>query len=68
MPSCKRPSAATVVVACLAISLLVGGTATAAKLITSGEIKNGTIQTKDLSASAKRALKGQAGPAGLQDA
>jgi hypothetical protein len=61
-----RPSAALVV---SSLALLVGlsGTAIAAKgLITSKEIKDGTIQVKDLSAAAKKALKGQRGPQGLQ--
>lgn len=36
----------------------------AAKLITSKQIKDGTIQTKDMSKSAREALAGQEGPAG----
>jgi hypothetical protein len=44
------------------------GTATAASLITSADIKNGTIQAKDISKKAKRALKGNAGPQGPQGA
>ena len=43
---------------------LAGGTATAAKLVTGQQIKNGTIGTADLSGSAKRALRGNAGPQG----
>ena len=35
-------------------------------VITSKNIKNGTIQTVDISAKAKRALKGNRGPRGLQ--
>jgi hypothetical protein len=44
-----------------------GGTASAAgvKLITGKQIKDGSIGLIDLSGSAKRALKGQRGPAGL---
>jgi hypothetical protein len=42
-----------------------GGVATASKLITSNNIKNGTIQTVDMSASAKAALKGNIGPQGV---
>lgn len=36
----------------------------AGKLITSKQIKDGTIQTKDMSAAARSALQGQQGPAG----
>lgn len=36
----------------------------AGKLITSKQIKDGTIQTKDISAGARTALQGQQGPAG----
>ena len=43
-----------------------GGAATAGKLMTSSDIKNGTIKTVDMSSSAKRALKGQVGPRGPQ--
>lgn len=62
-----RPSAG-LVIGFLALFAVLGGTATAAKLITSADIRNGTIKTADLSASAKRALKGQRGPAGPQGA
>lgn len=41
-------------------------TATTKLVITSAQIKNGTIKTIDISASAKRALKGNRGPRGLQ--
>jgi hypothetical protein len=44
------------------------GTATAASLITSADIKNGTIQAKDISKKAKRTLKGNIGPQGPQGA
>lgn len=51
------------------VALLVSATsATAAFVVTSKDIKNGTIQTVDLSAKAKRALKGNRGPRGLQGA
>ena len=51
------------------VALGVGASsATAGSLITSAKIKNGTIQTVDLSASAKRALKGNAGPQGATGA
>jgi hypothetical protein len=52
-----------------AVALLVSATsATAAFVVTSKNIKNGTIQTVDISAAAKRALKGNRGargPAGM---
>lgn len=55
------------VIACVATALLVGaGTATAAKLITGKDIKNGTIQARDLAPSVKAKLNaaGQAGKNG----
>lgn len=39
-------------------------TATATKLITGRQIKNGSIELKDLSKSARAALRGQVGPTG----
>ncbi len=50
------------------VALVTAGSTSAAayKLITSKDIKNGTIQPVDLSAKAKRALRGSQGPAGLQ--
>ena len=54
----------TIILAALAALALGGGTATAAKLITSKDIKNGTIKLADLSAGAKKSLKGRRGPAG----
>jgi hypothetical protein len=51
------------------VALLVSATsATAAFVVTSKNIKNGTIQTVDLSAKAKQALKGNRGPRGIQGA
>ena len=51
------------------VALLVSATsATAAFVVTSKNIKNGTIQTVDLSAKARQALKGTRGPRGLQGA
>lgn len=64
----RRPRAATIIIAGLVLALALGGTATAARLITSKDIKNGTIKTADLSAAAKRALKGQKGNTGAQGA
>jgi hypothetical protein len=49
------------------VALLVSATsATAAFVVTTKNIKNGTIQTVDISAKAKRALKGNRGPRGLR--
>jgi hypothetical protein len=60
----KRPKVGTIFVAVLAILALGSGTATAAKFVTSKDIKNGTIKLADLSSGTKTALKGQRGPAG----
>jgi hypothetical protein len=57
----------TIVVA-LAVALVTAGSSTAAFVVTSKNIKNGTIQTVDISAKAKRALKGNRGPRGFQGA
>jgi hypothetical protein len=51
------------VVAALA-AVGVAGSAGAAKFITGGDIKNGSIGLKDLSRAARRALLGRTGPAG----
>jgi hypothetical protein len=47
-------------------ALVVASTATAALVVTSANIKNGTIKMVDISAGAKRALKGNRGPRGAQ--
>jgi hypothetical protein len=69
---------ATVIVAAAVFVLALGGTATAAKLITSrdvadnsltgADIKAGSLERSDLSASARRALQGAAGPRGTAGA
>jgi hypothetical protein len=51
-------------VALLALVMATTGSAVAASLITSKQIKDGTIQTKDISKKARKALKGQRGPVG----
>ncbi len=58
------------VVAAVVVSLLVGGigSATAARLITGKQIKNGSIQFGDLSKQAKKKLRGQRGLRGSQGA
>jgi hypothetical protein len=50
----------------LAVALITAGSATAAFVVTSKDIKNGTIQLVDISPKAKKALRGQRGPRGLQ--
>jgi hypothetical protein len=59
----RRPSPSLVIsIAALVIACV--GTAYAANLITSADIKNGTIKKKDLSASAKKSLRGPKGDKG----
>ena len=58
----------TVVAVAVALVIGLAGSATAASLITSADIKNGTIKTADLSSAAKRALKGKRGARGPQGA
>ena len=58
-----RPSPA-LIVAIVALVLAAVGTAFAANLITTSEIKNGTIKKQDLSAKLKKSLKGKRGPQG----
>jgi hypothetical protein len=61
-----RLSPATVI-ALLALFVALGGTAgAAAVLVTSAQIKNGTIQLADISGKAQRALRGKRGPQGPQ--
>jgi hypothetical protein len=53
----------------VAVALICAATASAGVfIVTSKNIKNGTIQTADISAKAKRALKGNRGPRGVQGA
>jgi hypothetical protein len=52
--------------ALLALVMATTGSAVAASLITSKQIKDGTIQTKDISKQARKALKGKPGAAGAQ--
>jgi len=60
-----RPSG-SMLVATLALVMATTGSAVAASLITTKQIKNGTIQTKDISKKARKALKGQRGLQGVQ--
>ena len=53
------------VIAAVVAAVVAAASGTAATIVvTSGNIKNGTIQTVDISAKAKRALKGNLGPRG----
>jgi hypothetical protein len=62
-----RPSPAMVVaLVALFVALSGGAYATSQALIGSPQIKNGSIQLVDISAKAKRALKGQRGPRGAR--
>jgi hypothetical protein len=53
----------TIMVA-IAVALVTAGSSTAAFVVTSKNIKNGTIQLADISPRAKKALRGQRGPRG----
>jgi hypothetical protein len=55
-----------VVLGAVAVFLLAAGSATAVKLIRSSQIKDHTIQLRDISSSAQRALRGQQGPPGIE--
>ncbi len=59
----RRPSNA-LIVAAVAVGFSVTGTAVAHGLITSGDIRNHTIQLRDISPRALFYLRGQRGPAG----
>jgi hypothetical protein len=52
------------IIAGVVAMLVSSASATAAFVVTSKSIKNGTIQTVDLSAKAKKALKGRVGARG----
>ena len=56
-------------IAAVVAAIVAAASGTAATIVvTSKNIKNGTIQTVDISAKAKRALKGNRGPRGLRGA
>jgi hypothetical protein len=55
-------------VAVLALVFATTGSAAAVSMITSKQIKDGTIQTKDISKKARTALKGKTGAPGAQGA
>jgi hypothetical protein len=54
------------IVAVIALVVAMSGTAAAASLITGKQIKNGTIQTQDISKTARAKLAGKAEPAGAK--
>jgi hypothetical protein len=54
------------IIAGIVATLISATSATAAFVVTSRNIKNGTIQTVDISAKAKAALRGNRGPRGLR--
>ena len=54
----------TIIVCALVIAVAVAGTAGAARMITGGQIKNGSIGLADLSSGARAALRGQRGAQG----
>jgi hypothetical protein len=56
----------TIMVA-IAVALATASSSTAAFVVTSKNIKNGTIQLVDISPKAKKALRGQRGPRGTVD-
>jgi hypothetical protein len=57
-----------VIAAVVAAAVAAASGAAATIVVTSKNIKNGTIQTVDISGKAKRALKGQRGPRGAEGA
>jgi hypothetical protein len=59
----RRPSPA-LIVAIVAVAAASTGSAVAAGQITSKQIKNGTIELKDISKSTRAAFKGRSGPQG----
>ena len=62
----RKPVLTHVAVGVGALVIGAAATATAAKLIDSGDIKNGSIKLKDLSQKTQDALKGQVGATGPQ--
>jgi hypothetical protein len=62
----RRPVVTHVLVGVVALAIGAAASAGAAKLLTGGDIKNGSLQVKDLSKKAQKQLKGAEGPAGPQ--
>jgi hypothetical protein len=67
MKNVRKPSP-SMVIALTALVLAASGSAVAASIITSAQIKNGTIQLRDINSKARKALKGQTGPQGPRGA
>jgi hypothetical protein len=66
-PRIERKGASTLrtaIIAAIVATLVSAASATAAFVVTSKNIKNGTIQLVDISPNAKKALRGQRGPQG----
>jgi len=63
----RRPDSG-LIVAIAALVAAMSGSAVAASLITSKQIKDGTIQLKDISKTARKSLRGKSGAAGAQGA
>lgn len=65
-PARRSRISPSLVVAVVAVVLASTGSAVAARLITSKDIRNGTIQAADLSRSARDALSSRRGPRGAE--
>src|SRR5206468_5860274 len=63
MKKVRKPSP-SMIVALTALVLATSGSAVAASLITSAQIKNGTIQLSDINSKARKSLQGKTGPQG----
>ena len=66
--SVKARTSGTLIALVAVLVVALSGTAVATSLITSAQIKDGTIQLKDLNKKTRTKLKGQAGPAGAAGA
>jgi hypothetical protein len=67
-PRRLRPSGSMLVALLALVMATTGSAAALSSLITSKQIKDGTIQTKDISKKAQKTLKGKTGAAGPQGA
>lgn len=64
-PASRRRPSPALIISIIALVVACTGTAIAAQIITSAQIKNGTIRLKDLSANTRKALRGSRGPTGV---